>query len=161
MITGLVVCGSGDWIAQTIIERKKKLDVQRLLNFMVFGFIIGGVYHPWYKYLDRTFGAKMTFSTSWKKVCADQFILTPPEIIIFLAWDHYGTQKSYSFRDKLSECLPELLVHNYELWLPAQLINFWLFPEQHRVLFMCLVNVVWFSYLSYRSNTSETLKNKV
>lgn len=153
MITGSVLCGASDLLAQKVIEKKESLDWTRLLNFMGFGIVIGGIYHPWYKFLDKFYGSSMKFNPAWKKVCSDQFIFAPIEIVSFLAWNHYGTQKDYNFKDKLYETLPDLLIRDYELWIPAQLINFLLVPEHLRVLFMCLVNFVWFSYLSYKSNS--------
>jgi hypothetical protein len=51
--------------------------------------------------------------------------------------------------DRLPELLPDLLVSNWMLWIPAQAINFRFTPVKFQVLFTNIVALVWNSYLSF------------
>jgi protein Mpv17 len=157
MISGGVVVGLGDAIAQRISPHFKQFDKDRFLSMITYGFLIsGGIGHLWFRGLDKYFGNSMTITNSIKKVCADQFIIAPPEIVFFLWWSYYTSQSTHSFTDLLKATLPGLLVQNYAIWIPSQFANFYYIPEQHRVLFMCAICVVWFAILSF---TSHEFKN--
>lgn len=153
MISGAVVVGFGDFIAQKLISKNEKFDWSRLASMTLYGFLIsGGVGHLWFKGLDTYFGTSMKFNVAIKKLCVDQFILAPPEVVFFLAWSHYTSNNTISFIDLMKDCFGGLLINNYEVWIPAQLINFLYIPEKHRVMFLCFVSVFWFSLLSYTSH---------
>ena len=152
MLTGAVVVGSGDVIAQKLSKKKEKFDVKRLASTAGYGFFVsGGIGHLWYKALDNFYGQSMTISNSLKKVCTDQLLLAPPSIILFLAWAHYSKNSQTGFLDVLKENFLGLLIKNYMIWIPGQFCNFYLIPQKHRVLFVCGVNVFWFSLLSFTS----------
>lgn len=156
MITGGIVVGCGDIIAQRLQKTHHSFDWSRFASMSCYGFLIsGGIGHLWFKGLDKYFGTSMKFSVAAKKVCVDQFILAPPEIVFFLAWSHYTSETTKSFGGMLKECLPGLLINNYEIWIPSQMINFLYVPEKHRVLFMCGICVLWFALLSYTSHNYE------
>ena len=156
MISGGIVVGFGDIIAQKIKSREDKFDWTRFMSMTTYGFLIsGGIGHLWFKGLDNYFGTSMKFAVAVKKVCVDQFILAPPEIVFFLAWSHFSSETTNSFGAMLKDCLPGLLLKNYVIWIPSQLVNFLYVPEQHRVLFMCAVCVVWFALLSYTSHNYQ------
>ena len=162
MVSGAVVVGCGDVIAQSLAVVKKPFDIQRFLSMSLYGFLIsGGIGHLWFRLLDKTFGSKMNLESSIKKVLADQLVLAPPEIIFFLAWSHYSGEHTQPFKDLLVSTLPNLLAENYIIWIPSQFINFYYVPEQHRVLFMCFVCVFWFAILSYTSHEFENTTNKL
>ena len=156
MITGGIVVGTGDAIAQRIEKSYKSFDYSRSISMTLYGILIsGGIGHLWFKGLDNYFGTSMKFSVAAKKLCVDQFILAPPEIVFFLAWSHYSADTNKSFTGMLKECLPGLLVKNYLIWIPSQFFNFLYVPEKHRVMFMCVVCVLWFSILSFTSHSFE------
>jgi hypothetical protein len=160
MITGAVVVGCGDIIAQKLSPTRSPLDYQRILSMSLYGFLIsGGIGHVWFRLLDKTFGTGMSLKSSIQKVLADQFIIAPPEIAFFLAWSHYSGEHTQSLKDLLVTTMPSLLAQNYMIWLPSQFINFYFIPEQHRVLFMCFICVFWFAILSYTSHEYENNSN--
>jgi len=159
MATGLSLVGMGDAFAQKFIEKQEKIDKGRFLNILGYGGLVsGGVGHFWYKGLDALFGSKITLVSTLKKILVDQFLLTPPEIAIYMAWAHFGTGKQGSFVKKLKDDYWEILIVNYKLWIPTQCINFYLIPEKHRVLFQCIVMVIWATFLSYASHNSLSIE---
>lgn len=159
MVSGSIVVGCGDILAQRFSDAKKSFDYQRFTSMIIYGFLIsGGIGHLWFRGLDVYFGKSMNFSNSIKKVCADQFILAPPEIAFFLSWSYYSGDQKESLWSLLKNTMPSLLVENYAIWIPGQFINFYYVPEQHRVLFMCFICVFWFAILSYTSHEYEEEK---
>lgn len=52
------------------------------------------------------------------------------------------------FADKYRRVWSDMLVANWQLWVPAQLINFALVPVPLQVLFMNMTSVLWTCYLS-------------
>jgi len=158
MASGFAIVGSGDAFSQMLIEKKPRLDVKRLLNITVYGSLIsGGLSHFWYRGLDVLFGPSMTLKSSLKKILVDQFVLTPPEIFCYMAWAHFGTGKTEPFFDKLKSDYLQVLIVNYQMWLPLQFINFFYVPERHRVLFQCFFMMIWATFLSYASHNELNL----
>lgn len=159
MVSGAVVVGCGDIIAQKCSPATKSFDYKRFTSMIIYGFLIsGGVGHLWFRGLDQFFGKSMNFSNSVKKVCADQFLLAPPEIVFFLAWSHFSGESTDSFVNLLKNVMPSLLAQNYAIWIPGQFVNFYYVPEQHRVLFMCIICVFWFAILSFTSHEYDEKK---
>ena len=114
MISGGIVVGCGDIIAQVIKKDYQAFDYNRFISMSLYGFLVsGGIGHLWFKGLDTYFGTSMKFGVAIKKMCVDQFILAPPEIVIFLGWSHYTSSAQNSFTAMLKECLPKLLLENY------------------------------------------------
>ena len=153
MVTGLVVVGLGDALAQYVSPQYKKLDWKRLGAISLYGFFVcGGIGHVWYKGLDKFLGEGMDVKSALKKTLLDQLIIAPPEILIFLGWSHYSSESTQTLSYVVNDCFLKLLMCEYSIWIPAQFINFFWVPEKHRVLFMCLVSVVWYSLISYTSH---------
>lgn len=151
--TGLVITGSGDLIAQLLIEGRQDIDRRRLFNFCVYGCLFTGCFnHFYFRALDRFFGADLTAVTAVKKVAIDLGVLGPIELGLFMAWTHFGTAKESSFYAKLKQDYLEALIAATCLWGPAQSINFRLVPEHLRVLYVSTVNLIWYSYGSYISH---------
>merc|ERR1719273_1856548 len=44
---------------------------------------------------------------------------------------------------------------NWQLWIPAQVLNFWIVPVQFRVLFANFVALIWNTYLSWGSQRGK------
>ena len=56
----------------------------------------------------------------------------------------------------LARDLPEMLVVNWCLWVPAQMMNFTFIPLKYQVLFGNFVAVTWNIYLSYKATKITT-----
>jgi hypothetical protein len=57
---------------------------------------------------------------------------------------------------KLKEVVPDIIVANWFLWIPAMTINFSMIPLKFQVLFGNVVALVWNVYLSYMSTKGAT-----
>ena len=53
--------------------------------------------------------------------------------------------------EKLGRDLPDALVANWCLWIPAMLVNFRFVPIKFQVLYSNMVGFVWQTYLSWKT----------
>lgn len=59
---------------------------------------------------------------------------------------------------KLKEDLPDALVTNWCLWIPAMLINFRFVPGKWQVLYSNMIGFVWNVYLSWKTQDASTFE---
>jgi FtsH-binding integral membrane protein len=50
---------------------------------------------------------------------------------------------------RLAASMPSVLVANWGLWIPAQIVNFRFVPGKFQVLYSNVVALLWNVYLSY------------
>lgn len=149
VMTGLVITGTGDIVAQTI-EGREKFDTKRLLTFSLYGFFItGGFNHFYFRALDNYFGPQLIASIAIKKVAVDLILQGPIEMAVFLAWTHFGNKREGSFLGKLKQDYLEVVVASTCFWGPASMGNFRFVPEHLKVLYVCMCNILWYSYGSF------------
>mmetsp|Transcript_21863 Transcript_21863/g.39875 ORF Transcript_21863/g.39875 Transcript_21863/m.39875 type:complete len:164 (+) Transcript_21863:115-606(+) len=151
MFCGGAITGSGDFIAQRILEGNSSLDMWRFANITSYGFFVGGFLgHFWFRWLDIAFGRRSSVKSAFNKTIVDQLISTPPEILCFFIWASYGKGKdSKEPENKSAGDYFRVLSANYLIWIPLQGLNFLIVPERHRVLFNNVAGVLWTSLLSF------------
>ncbi|KAG5321071.1 M17L2 protein, partial [Pseudoatta argentina] len=123
----------------------------QLKRYAIFGcLLVGPMLHGWYKWLDTFYSGKST-KIVLKKLFADQFILTPPLIILFFISMSLMEAKS----DLLQECKIKF-VHTFQTscgyWLPVQFVNFLLIPPSFRVTYVSIAAFCWVNILCYLKN---------
>lgn len=143
----------GDLLAQTFVEKESPFDPKRLLVFTGLGvFLVGPALHYWYGILARLFpvpGAK----TAVISLLLDQFAFAPCFCALFLSTlVVIETRKPLLVVPKLKQDFASTIVMNWRIWIPSQLLNFWVVPPPLRVLFANVVALVWNTYLSYASH---------
>ncbi|XP_078042367.1 PXMP2/4 family protein 4-like [Augochlora pura] len=120
----------------------------QLRRYAIYGcFIAGPVLHGWYKWLDTFYKGK-TMKIVLLKLLADQFILTPPLIIVFFISMSLMENKA----DILNECNAKFLQTfktSCMYWLPVQFFNFSLVPSTLRVSFVSVAAFLWVNILCY------------
>ncbi|XP_032667867.1 PXMP2/4 family protein 4 [Odontomachus brunneus] len=125
----------------------------QLKRYAVYGCLLAGpVLHGWYKWLDTFYSGKST-RIVLKKLFADQFVFTPPLIVLFFTSMSLMEAKS----DILKECRMKFL-HTFQtscgFWLPVQLVNFLLVPTSLRVTYVSVASFCWVNILCYLKNVS-------
>ncbi|XP_077278914.1 mpv17-like protein [Temnothorax americanus] len=123
----------------------------QLKRYAIFGCLLAGpMLHGWYKWLDTFYSGKTT-KIVLKKLFADQFILTPPLLILFFISMSLMEAKS----DLLRECKIKF-VHTFQTscgyWLPVQFVNFLLIPPSFRVIYVSVAAFCWVNILCYLKN---------
>ncbi|KAG9303172.1 hypothetical protein G9A89_001788 [Geosiphon pyriformis] len=125
-----ILFGTGDLIAQQIIERKNVHDFKRTGRMIAFGTILAGpAVANWYRVLDRYVTIKNPNNALVTRVAMDQIFFAPCFMgIFFIAQGIMEGQKLESIKKKLEKGYPSALVNNYKLWPAVQLINFRFVP---------------------------------
>jgi hypothetical protein len=171
-----IIAGTGDVICQYLVA---KLETQtqkqqhnsndndnttlflwwwdgvRTARFVVLGaFLVAPIIHVWYGALATRIPGSTSVAVV-KRVVVDQFVMAPLFIPTWLAclWTLEGDTPSM---DRMVETAPAILVANWVLWIPMQVINFGMVPLKFQVLFSNVVALAWNCYLSYSTRTSNS-----
>ncbi|KAI0039681.1 hypothetical protein FA95DRAFT_993047 [Auriscalpium vulgare] len=148
--TSVVLFGTGDAIAQQMIEGKGKgHDMTRTARLAFYG---GVLFAPpvtkWLQFLGR-----LNFSTPAKTVIyrtwLDQSIAGPAAVgWFFTAMTFLEGKGVAEVMERLETKYVPTLVRGWAVFGPAQLVNFAIVPPQFRFLFIGGVSLCWNTYLS-------------
>jgi Mpv17-like protein len=109
--------------------------------------IYSPILYNWYKWLDKTFPGT-TKKIIIRKLLLDQFILTPPLLVIFYTGMSIMERQQYLLEECQKKFIPTFQ-RSCLFWLPAQTINFLLIPPQFRVVYMGCASFLWVNILCY------------
>ncbi|KAJ7665878.1 hypothetical protein DFH06DRAFT_1185276 [Mycena polygramma] len=147
--TAAVLFGAGDVIAQQAVERKGKAhDFARTARLTFYG---GAMFGPamtkWYQLLNR-----IQFKTPTKaivyRVWLDQMVLTPGAVIVFFGSMALLEGKPKEIVPRIGAGYVPTLLRNWAVFVPTQIINFWLVPPHLRFVVVSVVSLFWNTYLS-------------
>jgi hypothetical protein len=154
-ITAGMISGASDAICQFLTHAKEKDDVFDFLRtgrfFLMGAFWVAPVTHLWYGALStRLLPGPRSISKVTQRLVVDQFAFAPLFLPTFMGilWTLEGRS---NIQQQLVPILPEMLVVNWSLWIPAMTINFGFVPLKYQVLFGNAVALFWNVYLSYMS----------
>ncbi|ORX77650.1 hypothetical protein K493DRAFT_293744 [Basidiobolus meristosporus CBS 931.73] len=151
-IVSACLASTGDIIAQQIFEKQgDKYDSFRTMRMAFFGGCIAGpALSVWHPFLDRHIRLKSRGLATISRVIVDQTLYAPFIIGMFFSIQGLLERGNVEHvKQKLEKGYFTALQSNYRIWPAAQLINFWLIPLTHRVLFINLVALGWNTYLSW------------
>jgi hypothetical protein len=168
-ITAGVVGGAGDLSSQIILsdeEHKKpnstvleRIDWQRTARFVFMNVaMVGPTLHYWYRWLGKKFPGKSIKSVA---ICVfmDEVIFTPLYYPVFLTalWKlEHGDKLSYpKIGSMLWTEMPALILTEWILWIPAQVVNFRFVRGKFQVLFVNMVGIFWNGYLSWMAQKAH------
>ncbi|KAI9274395.1 hypothetical protein BDA99DRAFT_497377 [Phascolomyces articulosus] len=167
-ITTAFLFGTGDVIAQQVVERKglKSHEMTRTLRMAGFGGLFAGpVLSNWYRFVELNIKGATPVTTLLKKVAADQFLCAPIFIGVFFSAQGLLEGKSVGqIQEKLENGYTTAVLANYKIWPAVQLINFYFTPLNYRLMVTNVVSLGWNAYLSLvnqRSSASVTEDLKV
>ena len=166
--TGIcVVLGTtGDVMQQRyeiLCQRQKEWDPSRTRRICVTSLAFGPVVHYWYILLDAFFPGKKVVVVL-KKIFFDQIVFSPVNIVMFLVI--MGMQEGMTGKEIIKDLKDkgkDLLVAEWIIWPPAQMINFFLLPTRFRVLFDNIVSLgfdCYYSYVKFRKDKDDNPTGK-
>ena len=142
-------------------------EAGRTGRFFVLGMgLVGPWCHHWFGFLARQLPS-LSASSIVTRVALDQFAFTPIILSTFISslWTLEGAMgdatpenANKSIVTRLQETLPEVIVANWMVWGPAQLINFRMVPQKYQVLFANMISLVWNAYLSFSTRGAPTVE---
>jgi len=155
-VSTAILMGTGDVIAQKVIEEKKCLDKERTGRFILLGaFYFGPCCSKWYRYLDQLV-PRMRVPKPYAglvKTTLDQGLFAPVILFGFMNFVGILRREDITFRWlDIKANYPDILVNNYKFWPIIQLFNFYVVPLQHRLMVVNLAALCWNTYLSWRTN---------
>jgi len=136
---------------------KFQLDSKRTFNFAVLGTaLVGPILHVWYGLLNKHVNHPSLLLTAIKRTVLDQTICAPLFLPTFMVSLMILEGKSIIYdRDymvaKLRNDYFDLLLMNWFIWIPAQMLNFRIIPPNYTLLFSNCTGFIWNMYLSYKS----------
>lgn len=157
-ITSGLISGTADGLCQVISEPENPWDVLRTGRFFIMGAVWAApITHVWYGALStRLIPGPRSLSRITQRLVVDQFGFAPLFLPSFVGclWILEGRD---NIVQQLKEMIPDLIVANWSLWIPAMAVNFALVPLKYQVLFSNVVAFSWNVYLSWVNAAS--LKN--
>ncbi|PQE32527.1 sym-1 protein [Rutstroemia sp. NJR-2017a WRK4] len=149
-VTSAVLFATGDAMAQQLVEKKgiKGHELARTGRMAFYGgCIFGPIATNWFKFLQNKVVLKNKNLEIAARVAADQCILAPLNLGLFLSV--MSVLEGSSPKEKIEANYGTAIQKNYMIWPAVQAINFKLIPLEHRVLVVNIVSLGWNCYLSY------------
>ncbi|RAH70169.1 Mpv17/PMP22 family protein [Aspergillus aculeatinus CBS 121060] len=148
-VTSFVLFGSGDVLAQQLVDRRgfDKHDMARTARMALYG---GAIFGPaataWYGILQRHVVLKNPIATTAARVAADQLLFTPTHLTCFLS--SMAVLEGSDPIEKLRSSFVPSYKANLTIWPMVQGVNFAIVPLEYRVLVVNLVSLGWNCLLS-------------
>ena len=163
-ISSGIVAGCGDVLGQYIVVAKNDSkdtkeaawDSLRTGRFIVLGVVlVAPICHVWYGMLMKRVPGH-TATAIAKRVALDQAIFAPLFVPLWLfnLWMLEGKSLN-NVLENMKTQVPNTVVANWFLWIPAQIVNLGYVTPKYQVLFSNVVAVVWNTYLSYTTHDPE------
>ncbi|XP_055630141.1 mpv17-like protein [Toxorhynchites rutilus septentrionalis] len=154
----------GAEFSQQTITRKfltdppQDLDKPTLGRYAIMGtFIYSPILYNWYKWLDKTFpGTARRIIV--RKLLLDQFILTPPLLVIFFTGMSLMERQSNIMEECKQKFVPTF-ARSCLFWMPAQTVNFLLVPPKFRVVYVGSCALAWVNILCWVKRQKMTAKS--
>ncbi|KAJ7185915.1 hypothetical protein C8R46DRAFT_1208017 [Mycena filopes] len=140
---------AGDIIAQQAVERKgKQHDFTRTARLTFYGgALFGPAMTKWYQLLNRIQFKNPTRGIIYR-VWLDQCVLTPGAVIVFFGSMALLEGKPQEVVPRIGAGYVPTLLRNWAVFVPTQIINFWLVPPHLRFVVVSVVSLFWNTYLS-------------
>ncbi|KIO29666.1 hypothetical protein M407DRAFT_242533 [Tulasnella calospora MUT 4182] len=167
MFTNGCLSALGDVCAQSIelfssrdLERKN-YDPARTIRFIAFGVGMGPLIGRWNKFLEHAFplraaGGKVSFTSLAKRVAADQTMMAPVGMAIFVSSMGFMEGKNVTqVTQKYKDMFVPAMIANWKVWPAVQMVNFRFMPLPYRVPFQSTCGVFWTVYLSLLNSQAK------
>ena len=136
-------------------------DWTRTGRFGMLGtFLVAPTVHVWYNRLHHWTSALALSSSPWRllasRVAIDQLLFAPAFTAVWLVALRALEGHRPVDLESLKDSVPDIVVANWALWVPAQLVNFAMVPLKFQVLYSNVVALVWNVYLSHETSSRKS-----
>ncbi|CAM6129647.1 unnamed protein product [Calypogeia fissa] len=151
-VTSAVLTLIGDVFCQYYLEKAEKLDGKRVAVMTFLGFaLVGPTLHFWYSTLSKLVKVGGPAGVGIR-LALDQFLFSPTFIATFIGCLMTLEGNPTQIKAKLKQDWWSAVLVNWQIWIPAQIINFWLVPLKLQVAFANFTALFWNAYLSWKSH---------
>ncbi|XP_057331168.1 mpv17-like protein 2 isoform X3 [Microplitis mediator] len=138
---------------KSLMHNETRGHVCYLEQYAVAGSSPCNICYIWYSWLDKMFTGKTPKIVVTKLLC-DQFVLTPPLIVLFFT--SMSLMEGKNKENLLDECNAKFVktfATSCIFWLPVQFVNFLVIPPAFRVLYVSVASFCWVNILCHLKRT--------
>lgn len=142
-------CDLARWLNGACLQPKppEDLDKPTLLRYAIMGTCFySPILYNWYKWLDGRY-IGIAPKIIMKKLLLDQFLLTPPLIVIF--YIGMAAMEGNPLVEELQSKGLDTFIKSCYFWIPVQLINFVFVPPHIRITYMGMSSLAWVNILCW------------
>ena len=132
------------------------------MNFALYGFFLNGpALHLTYNKIIPLFGKANDFTALSKKLLFTQVIYSSISICAFYVFLSYCEGKDMrEAKQEVCQKWGPTYMTNIKVWPFLQLVNFTMVPIPLQALYVNVLSVVWWVYLSYMKNKEKVITQK-
>jgi len=157
-IINVVVYLLGDWLSQTIFQKKNILDfdVQRTLKNGFIGLCFGPLVHEYYEWSDTILPVDGGVYTRLEKIFMDQTTYLPIKCSIYVsAVGLLAGEDWEAVKNNVKERIGPICFAAWKFWPLVHCLTYSIIPARHRILWVNSVDLVWNAILSSKARTDE------
>ena len=149
-LINLVIYLLGDWLSQTIFQKKDVLDFDaaRTLRNGFIGLCFGPLVHQYYEFSDAILPVEVGINRLYK-------ILMDQTIYLFVKCSVYiiavGTLSGQSFEESYGNArdrIKSIMFTAWKFWPLVHCLTYSVIPAQHRILWVNSVDLIWNAILA-------------
>jgi len=156
-----IIAGVGDIGCQLIIEADRPFNFRRCCTMSFLGgTLIGPTLYFWYNRLAGIVGGIASRPGMLRqlatvgngvglRVILDQAFFAPVFVGVFFTALAIVEFRPETIATTLARDWPGAVVTNWQMWIPAQCVNFFFTPLKYQVLFANFIALFWNAYLSW------------
>ena len=130
----------------------RTIDGVRVSKMTFVGLVTGAIGHYWYIFIDKRYLGNC-MRTVLKKTIFDQMFWAPVGITLFFGiLGILDRKQSSDIASEIKRKGPEVMLVDWMVYPPAQIINYRFLPTRFRVLYDCLIAFaldLYYSHIKY------------
>jgi len=156
-LINVVIYLLGDWLSQTVFQKKDVLDFDaaRTLRNGFIGLCFGPLVHQYYEFSDAILPVEVGINRVYK-------ILMDQTIYLFVKCSVYiiavGTLSGQSFEESYGNArdrIKDIMFAAWKFWPLVHCATYTVIPAQHRILWVNSVDLIWNAILATISRGEE------
>ena len=149
-----------------VVSEEKRYDFSAVKRLALWGtLVVPPIYVNWYKFLEKRFPpcsytGVITNSQILKKTLLDQFLFTPPVLVLFFGIMGYLEYRNWQqATDEVKVKFPPVYLADCAFWIPVQAVNFAYVPATLRVLYIGVMSFIWLNFLCFARDFKKSDDN--
>jgi protein Mpv17 len=157
-LINVVIYLLGDWLAQTLFQKKNALDFDaaRTLRNGFIGLCFGPLVHEYYQFSDYILPVEGGLWNRLEKILMDQTIYLTVKCSVYIcavgllqgdSWD--------TCQQRVKDRITGIVFTAWKFWPLVHCITYSVIPAQHRILWVNCVDLVWNAILATMSQKKQ------
>ncbi len=165
-IINIVIYLLGDWLSQTLFQRKDILDFDaaRTLKNGLVGMCFGPAVHEYYEFSDWILpvdGLTLGITNRAFKILMDQTIYLSVKCSIYIiAVGILNGETIENGTENVKNRLKPIMFTAWKFWPLVHCVTYGLIPARHRILWVNSVDLVWNAILASKARGDDDVKDE-